>query len=99
MVSLRGFAVSALLLALPAGAAFAHSGGLDGNGCHYEGSAGRRYHCHQDVKPNPDVKAPAKKSRENVCHDRSSPNYSTVKFFVSYKSMAECLASGGRAPG
>jgi len=84
MVLVQGFASSVLLLTLSIGTARAHSGGLDGNGCHYDTTSGR-YHCHQEVKPNPDAKAPAKKSRENVCHDKSSPNYSTVKFFISYK--------------
>jgi len=93
--------VFGLLLALTVGPAGAHSGALDGNGCHYETASGR-YHCHKDtkdLKPNPDVNAPVKKSRENLCHDKTSSNYKTIKFFVVYKSMAECLTSGGRTPG
>jgi hypothetical protein len=88
----------ALVQALPGGAACAHNGALDKNGCHYEASTGQ-YHCHKEVKPNPDVNAPVKKSRENICHDKSSSNYKTVKYFIAYKSMPECLASGGRAAG
>ena len=76
----------------------AHSGGLDTNGCHYE-TAAPCYHCHRDPKRNRESRAPAKKSRENVCQDKSSPNYSTLKYFVSYPSMQACLASGGRAAG
>lgn len=33
------------LLALAAGAAFAHSGGTDSSGCHYDHKRGG-YHCH-----------------------------------------------------
>ncbi len=51
------------------------------------------------ARRNPDATAPAKKSRENVCHDKSSPNYSTLKYFVSYPSLQACLTSGGRAFG
>ena len=80
-------------------AAHAHPGKLDGNGCHYDTSSGR-YHCHRmPAKGNPDKNAPAKKSRENVCHDQSSPNYRTLKYFVSYPSLQACLSSGGRAFG
>jgi hypothetical protein len=86
-----------LILLLPALRADAHPGALDGNGCHYDTSTGR-YHCHRKVKPNQDVNAPVKKSRENVCHDKSSPNYSTLKFFIAYPAMDACLTSGGRAP-
>ena len=92
---------AALFLLFCAGLALdasAHPGGLDTNGCHYDTATGR-YHCHRDPKPNRDKNAPAKKSRENVCHDKSSPNYSTLKYFVSYPSLQACLTSGGRAAG
>ena len=91
------FSVVAVAAAIVLGssAARAHSGGLDANGCHYEKGHGN-YHCHQDVPANPDVDAVAKKSRDNVCHDRSSPNYRSVKYFISYRSMKDCQASGGR---
>ena len=87
-----------LPLALSSGVADAHNGKLDANGCHYESATGE-YHCHKEVKPNRKVDAVAKKSRENVCHDKSSSNYKTLRYFIAYKSMAECLASGGRAAG
>jgi len=87
-----------LTLALSAGVACAHNGKLDANGCHYASATGE-YHCHKEVKPNRKVDAVAKKSRENVCHDRTSSNYKTIKYFIAYKSMAECVASGGRAAG
>jgi len=52
----------------------------------------------------PDVKAPAtvapevKKSTAGICHDQSSPGYKQVKKFTEFKSMDECIKSGGRAP-
>lgn len=72
----------------------AHEGALDANGCHYERKNGN-YHCHKQMPPNPDRNAPVKKSRENICHDRSSPNYRQLRYFVSYRNMAECVMSGG----
>jgi hypothetical protein len=98
MRSILHFSFFALLPAIVPGVTEAHPGALDGNGCHYEAATGA-YHCHKEVKPNPDVNAPAKKSRENVCHDKSSSNYKTIKYFIAYKTMAQCLASGGRATG
>jgi hypothetical protein len=95
-LALRSLQLLALLSALSMSTAHAHNGKLDGNGCHYETATGR-YHCHRTVKPNKDVKAPVKKSRENVCHGESSSNYSTLKYFIGYPSMAACLTSGGRA--
>jgi hypothetical protein len=87
--------LTAAALTLAAGPASAHNGKLDANGCHYESATGE-YHCHKEVKPNRNVNAAAKKSRENVCHDKSSSNYSTIKYFVAYKTMGECVSSGGK---
>jgi hypothetical protein len=92
ILTLTSFALS---LALAAGTASAHNGKLDGNGCHYESATGE-YHCHKEVKPNRNVNAAVKKSRENVCHDKSSSNYSTIKYFIAYKTMGECVTSGGK---
>ena len=86
------------LLGVPGMVVQAHPGGLDTNGCHYDTATGR-YHCHREPRRNRDVNAPAKKSRENVCHDKSSPNYSSLKYFVSYPSLQACITSGGRAVG
>ena len=89
---------AALLTNVPP--ATAHEGGLDRNGCHYDRARRGDYHCHKDVSeitPNPDVAAVAKKSRDNICHDARSPNYKTLKYFVSYRSFDACVASGGRA--
>ena len=89
-----------LLQMFAAGAVSAHSGALDGNGCHYEKSTGRhRCHAHtRDLKPNPDAHAPVKKSREDICHDNSSSNYTSSEYCVSRETLAARLASGGRAP-
>ena len=91
--------LGASLLASPLPVA-AHPGGLDANGCHYERSSGKNwqdtYHCHEQKAPNRKTSAPAKKSRENICHDAESPNYSKMQYFVSYKSMKQCTSSGGR---
>jgi hypothetical protein len=79
-------------------AAQAHPGGYDRNAGHYEDGRGNRYHCHREPRPNTDAGAVAKKSRDNVCRDSSSPNYRQLKYFISYRSMKDCLASGGREP-
>jgi len=101
MVFVRSLAAVTLLHLLATSPANAHPGKLDGNGCHYDTATGR-YHCHKqtsELTPNPAVTSPVKKSRENVCHDKSSPNYKTIKYFVPYKTLPECLTSGGRTPG
>ena len=98
---MRTFILTATAIHLGAfvpGSAVAHSGGLDANGCHYE-AGNRHYHCHRAVAPNPDANAPVKKSRENLCHGTGSPNYSTLKYFIGYPTMAECVKSGGRKAG
>ena len=87
-------AMTAPLVLLGMVTARAHSGRLDANGCHYEAGL-RNYHCSKMPKPNPDVDAPVKKSRENICHDKTSPNYKTIKYFIRYETMEACLKSGG----
>lgn len=79
-----------LMQGFVASTAGAHSGALDANGCHCEPT---------EVKPDKNATVTVKKSRENVCHDRPSPNYSTLKYFIACETMPECPASGGRAPG
>ncbi|MEO8063227.1 MAG: hypothetical protein ABI821_10825 [Pseudomonadota bacterium] len=90
----RTVLLAALALLAP-GAASASAGALDGNGCHYDRSKGNQYHCHKEAPPNLDRNATVKKSRENICHDKSSPNYRTIRYFVSYRSMTACVTSGG----
>jgi hypothetical protein len=87
--------LAALFLAMTTIPASASDGRLDENGCHYERKKGN-YHCHEERPPNPDRFAPVKKSRENICHDKSSPNYRTTRYFVAYANMRNCIFSGGR---
>jgi hypothetical protein len=98
MHCIPGFASLAPLLAFAAGRADAHPGKLDANGCQYEAASGD-YHCHEEAQPDRNTSAAVKKSRENVRHDQSPPNYSTTEFFIASKTLAECQSSGGRAPG
>ncbi len=55
-------------------------------------------------KPAANAKAPAaevsivKKSDSGICHDKSSPSYDKTKNFTEFKSMDECIKSGGKAP-
>jgi len=39
-----------------------------------------------------------KKSNSNICHDKTSPGYKQTKYFKEFKSMDECVKSGGRPP-
>jgi hypothetical protein len=72
----------------------AHDAKLDENGCHYERGRGV-YHCHEDRGPNPDRFAEVKKTRENMCIGKTHANYRLTTRFVAYRTMAECVRSGG----
>jgi hypothetical protein len=54
--------------------------------------------------PTPAAQAPAasapevKKSKAGICHDQTSPGYKQLKKFTEFKSMDECIKSGGHAP-
>lgn len=39
---------------------------------------------------------PVRKSRKGICHDASSSNYATMKYFDAFKDMDACVTSGGR---
>jgi hypothetical protein len=95
-MKLESFFLSALLAfsAFATIPAAASEGPLDENGCHYE-RGHQNYHCHKNVGPNPDRLAPVKKTRDNVCYDKKSPNYRMAVYFVGYRSMADCVMSGG----
>lgn len=104
---MRGVKLSLLLICcamyqLP-GEAWAHSGGLDSKGCHTNRKTGD-YHCHRVQAPEarPDKSAAAaplvKKSSSGICHDSSSPYYGRTTNFTAYKTIEECLDSGGRRP-
>ena len=58
------------------------------------------------AKPAPAATAPAaaavepevKKSKANICHDKTSSGYKQTKNFTAYATMDECTKAGGRAP-
>lgn len=39
-----------------------------------------------------------KQSRHGICHDPSSPNYRSLKYFKSFNSLQACLKHHGRRP-
>ena len=39
-----------------------------------------------------------KKSKNGICHDKTSKGYKSTKNFTEFKTMDDCLKSGGRAP-
>jgi hypothetical protein len=39
-----------------------------------------------------------KKSREGVCHDYKSGSFARTTHYIAYRTMEDCMASGGRAP-
>ena len=39
-----------------------------------------------------------KKSSSGICHDKNSQYYAKTKNYKSFKTMKECLESGGRLP-
>ena len=42
---------------------------------------------------------PVKKTKAGTCFEPSHPNYEKVRNFVAtYKSLEECISSGGRTP-
>ena len=42
--------------------------------------------------------APVKKSSSGICHAPGTTYYNQTKHFTSYKTLDECLKSGGRLP-
>jgi len=53
----------------------------------------------KDATKAPAADAPAvKKSDSGICHDKSSPSYERTKNFTPFKTMDECIKSGGTAP-
>ena len=39
-----------------------------------------------------------KKSQASICHDKTSASYKQTKNFTGFKTMDECMKSGGRPP-
>ena len=50
----------------------------------------------------PAAAAPAapivKKSDSGICHDKTSPGFKQTKNFTAFKTVDECIKSGGRPP-
>jgi len=46
----------------------------------------------------PAAEPEVKKSKANICHDKTSPGYKQTKNFTAFATMDECIKSGGRAP-
>ncbi|MEI7515777.1 MAG: hypothetical protein WCK81_10325 [Betaproteobacteria bacterium] len=42
------------------------------------------------------AEAAVKKSKNNICHDKTSPGYKQTKNFTEFQTMEECVKSGGR---
>jgi len=41
---------------------------------------------------------PVKKSKTNICHKKGSKYYDQTKHFRAYKTIKDCIESGGRLP-
>ena len=39
-----------------------------------------------------------KKSDSGICHEKGSPSYGNTKKFTEFKTIDECLKSGGKLP-
>ncbi len=37
-----------------------------------------------------------KRSRNNICHDKNDPSFEQTLHFRAYKTMKDCLESGGK---
>lgn len=37
-----------------------------------------------------------KRSRNNICHDKSDPSFEQTVHFRAYRTMKDCLESGGK---
>jgi hypothetical protein len=73
----------------------ARNGKPDGNGCPFVAGLGLCYR-HRASKPNRNVKAPVKKSREHLRHGEASSNYGALRYLVPYPLKAAGRSSGAR---
>jgi hypothetical protein len=90
----RFVALGGLLVAFWMGAAGAHPGGLDAQGCHHNRKTGD-YHCHRAPAP---VQPAVKMSTSGICHARGSTYYDRTFNYQSFASLEACIAAGGRLP-
>ncbi len=50
------------------------------------------------AQPAASSEQPVKKSKSGICHAPGSTYYSRTKNFTPFKTLDECLKSGGRLP-
>jgi len=53
----------------------------------------------QAADPKEAAEPAVKKSDSGICHDKSSPSYERTKKFTEFKTVDECVKSGGKLPG
>ena len=49
-------------------------------------------------QPTTTASAVVKKSESGICHDKNSTSYERTKKFTEFKSVDECIKSGGTLP-
>jgi hypothetical protein len=94
-----GVLASSMLLAATlalASPVFSHGGGLDASGCHTNHKTGE-YHCHRSPAATP-ASGIVKKSNSGICHAPSSRWYAQTIHYTEYRTLQDCLDSGGRLP-
>ena len=50
------------------------------------------------AQPAAPATAVVKKSESGICHDAKSPSYERTKKFTEFKTLDECVKSGGKLP-
>ena len=52
----------------------------------------------QAADPKEAAEPAVKKSDSGICHDKTSPSFGNTKKFTAFKTMDECVKSGGTLP-
>jgi hypothetical protein len=52
----------------------------------------------QAADPKEAVEPAVKKSEAGICHDKTSPSFGNTKKFTAFKTVDECVKSGGTLP-
>ena len=52
----------------------------------------------QAADPKEAAEPAVKKSDSGICHDKTSPSFGNTKKFTAFKSVDECVKSGGTLP-
>ena len=53
----------------------------------------------QAADPKEAAEPAVKKSDSGICHDKTSASYERTKKFTEFKTVDECVKSGGKLPG